>query len=213
MTLDITVRGSASQHHPAERAIVSIAVAVQGYAKRDAFDGAAAIQEPLSAQLKELVERDAVRSWSIGQVRVFSHRPLEGSDDRGEMLHVGKADVRADFTDFERLSDFLDHWSGVDGVEIVDVSWDVSPRNRRIHEAETRRAAVDNAVAKAQSYADAVRRGRVVAVQIADPGMLAEVGDGPAPRDLIGAAVGPGMAITPEEVVIRVEVDAKFRAG
>ena len=35
-----------------------------------------------------------------------------------------------------------------------------------------RKAAVDDAIAKAQVYANAVRRGKVVALQLSDPGML-----------------------------------------
>lgn len=214
MTLAITVRGSAQQRHPAERAIVTMAVAVEGSTKQDVFGDAMALQEKLSGQLEELVDRDAVRSWSIGQVRVFRHRPVEIEGDRGAMLHIGKADVHVEFIDFEGLSSFLDQWSGIDGVEIIDVGWDVSARNRRIHEAEVRKAAVDNAVAKAQAYAEAVRRGRVVAVQIADPGMLDGLADGPAARHPAGSGgdVGPGLTITPEEIVIHIEVDAKFIA-
>jgi uncharacterized protein YggE len=219
MTLDITVRGSSQQHHPAERALVSLAAAVEGHDKQRVFAEAVQIQEPLSAQLKDLVGLDAVASWSSDQVRVFSHRPWEG-DGRGSMVHVAKVHVRAEFTDFERLSGFLDRWSGVDGVEIGGVTWDVSAKNRRLYEAEVRKAAVDDAVAKAQSYANAVRRGKVVAVQIADPGMLSAAGpvDSRATPAYAAAAysrndgVGAELDLTPEEIVIRVEVDARFRA-
>jgi uncharacterized protein YggE len=130
-------------------------------------------------------------------------------------VHVAKVHVRAEFTDFERLSAFLDYWSGVDGVEIGGVVWDVSAKNRRLYEAEVRKSAVDDAVAKAQSYANAVRRGKVVAAQIADPGMLA----GPAeslpafaPASFGHDSVGPELNLTPEEIVVRVDVDARFLA-
>jgi uncharacterized protein YggE len=215
MTLDITVRGSAEQHHPAERAIVSLAAAVDGHDKHAVFTEAIAIQDPLSAQLKDLVGMNAVASWSSDQVRVFSHRPWEADGKRGDVVHVAKVHVRAEFTDFERLSAFLDYWSGVDGVEIGGVVWDVSAKNRRLYEAEVRKSAVDDAVAKAQSYANAVRRGKVVAAQIADPGMLA----GPAeslpafaPASFGHDPVGPELNLTPEEIVVRVDVDARFVA-
>ncbi|MET0446839.1 MAG: SIMPL domain-containing protein [Aeromicrobium sp.] len=216
MTLDITVRGSAEQHHPAERAIVSLAAAVEGHDKQKVFTDAVEIQEPLTAQLKDLVGLNAVATWSSDQVRVFSHRPWEGDGKRGVMVHVAKVHVRAEFTDFERLSGFLDHWSGVDGVEIGGVSWDVSAKNRRLYEAEVRKSAVDDAVAKAQSYANAVRRGKVVAAQIADPGMLSgpmETSGTPFFKaSSFGDASGPELDLTPEEIVIRVEVDARFLA-
>ena len=215
MTLDITVRGSAEQHHPAERATVALAAAIEGPDRAVAFSSAVAIQDPLAAHLKELVDIHAVTTWSSDQVRVFSHRPWDGEGRRGETMHVARLQVRAEFTDFERLSGFLDHWSGVDGVEIGGIEWDVSSRSRRIHEAEVRKAAVDNAVAKAQTYANAVRRGKVVATQIADPGMLAGPGDAgaePMLKAAFAGAQGPELEMAPEEIVIRVEVDARFRA-
>jgi uncharacterized protein YggE len=215
MTLDITVRGSAEQHHPAERATVSLTVAIEGPDKAKAFADAVAVQEPLSDQLKELVDLRAVTTWSSDQVRVFSHRPWDGDGGRGTAVHSARVQVRAEFTDFERLSAFLDHWAGRDGVEIAGIDWDVSAKSRRVHEAEVRKAAVDDAVAKAQAYANAVRRGKVVAVQIADPGMLAGPGEGGTPP-LLKAAFADGQGseldLSPDEIVIRVEVDARFRA-
>lgn len=218
MTLDITVRGSAEQHHPAERAIVSMAASIEGADKQAVFADAVAIQEPLTGQLKELVDLHAVHTWSSDQVRVFSHRPWDGDGQRGPMVHVARVQVVAEFTDFERLSGFLDYWSGVDGLEIGGIGWDVTAKNRRAYESEVRKSAVDDAVAKAQSYANAVRRGKVVAVQIADPGMLSGPADSPpgpfqkSADFAMASAGGPSLDVTPDEIVIRVEVDARFRA-
>lgn len=218
MTLEITVRGSAEQHFPAERAVVSMAAAIEGPEKATVFRDAVAVQEPLVSQLKELVDRDAVSTWSSDQVRVYSHRPWDPEGKRQPMVHVARVQVEAEFLDFERLSGFLDYWSGTHGVEISGLRWDVTMKNRRTYEAEIRKSAVDDAVAKAQSYANAVRRGKVVAEQLADPGMLADPSEargGPmvlraASMDM--AAGGPQLDLTPEEIVIRIEVDARFRA-
>ncbi|MCL3817027.1 SIMPL domain-containing protein [Aeromicrobium wangtongii] len=172
-TLEITVRGCAEQHHPAERAIVSMTASVD--------------------------LADAVQAWTGDQVRAVGH-------------HGAQVEVRAEFDDFERLNKFLDHWSGVDGVEVSGVEWDVSVASRRRYESEVRKSAVDDAVAKAQAYADAVRRGRVVPVEIADPGMLA----GSAPAAPVLAASGGARdrrpVLVPAEIVIRAEIDARFRA-
>lgn len=219
MTLDITVRGSAEQRYPAERAIVSMAAAIEGLDKQKVFADAVAIQEPLVSQLKELVELRAVGPWSSDQVRVFSHRPWEPDGKRGQMMHVARVQVGVEFTDFERLSGFLDFWSGTEGVEVGGIGWDVGVKNRRSYEAEVRKAAVDDAVAKAQSYANAVRRGKVMAVQLADPGMLVNPGDGGGPIPMMAKAGfdassegGPQLDLTPAEIVIHVDVDARFVA-
>lgn len=219
MTLDITVRGSAEQRYPAERAIVSMAAAIEGGDKVEVFADAVAIQEPLGKQLRELVELHAVESWSSDQVRVYSHRPWDADGKRGDMVHVARVQVQAEFTDFERLSGFLDFWSGTDGVEIGGIGWDVTSKNRRAYEAEVRKSAVDDAVAKAQSYANAVRRGKVVAQQLADPGMLTNQSESPGGSPVMYKSASMDMTggrseldLTPEEIVIRVDVDARFVA-
>jgi uncharacterized protein YggE len=219
MTLDITVRGSAEQHYPAERAIVSMAAAVEGPERQQVFQDAVAIHEPLVSQLRELVELRAVGPWSSDQVRVFSHRPWDADGKRGPTVHVARVQVGAEFTDFERLSGFLDFWSGKEGVEVRGISWDVGVKNRRSYEAEVRKAAVDDAVAKAQSYANAVRRGKVMAVQLADPGMLTNHVESAEAFPMMAKSGfadssdgGPQLDLTPAEIVIHVDVDARFVA-
>jgi uncharacterized protein YggE len=218
MTLEITVRGSAERRHPAERAEVMMAAAVEGPDRAEVFAAAVASQEPLSSQLRELVELDAVTSWASDQVRVFSHRPWDEDGKRGAMVHVARVGISAEFVDFERLSGFLDYWAGTEGVEITGLHWDVTVKNRRIYETEARKAAVDDAVLKAQVYANAVRRGKVVAERISDPGMLTGPHDGSGPAPMMAKMVsaapggGPALDLSPEEIVIYVEVDARFRA-
>ena len=214
MTLEITVRGSAERRFAAERATVSMAAAIESADKQQVYDDAVSVLEPLVMQLRELSDRGAVSTWASDQVRVYSHRPWIGEGVRGEPQHVARLQISAEFTDFERLSGFVDYWAGRDGIEIGGIEWDVSARNRRAYEAEVRKVAVDNAITKAQAYADAVRRGRVTAVQIADPGMLNGSSDH-IPIPFTMAAAGSDTAdldLTPEEIVINVEVDAHFAA-
>lgn len=215
MTLEITVRGSAEQRFAAERATVTLAAAIESGDKQQVYDEAVAVLEPLVMQLRELADRGAVSTWSSDQVRVYSHRPVGPDGVRGELRHVARLQISAEFTDFERLSGFVDYWAGKDGIEISGIEWDVTVRNRRAYESEVRKAAVDSAITKAQAYADAVRRGRVIALQIADPGMLNGGGDRtPEPLYLAAMAdtTGPQLDLTPDEIVIHVEVDAHFAA-
>ena len=216
MTLEITVRGSAEHHFDAERATVTLASAIEDADKQQVYDDAVAVLEPLVMQLRELSDRGAVSTWSSDQVRVYSHRPWTSEGVRGELQHVARLQVSAEFTDFERLSGFVDYWAGKDGIESGGIDWDVTVRNRRAYEADVRKAAVDNAITKAQAYADAVRRGRVTALQIADPGMLNGSGEpAPIPFAMTAAAdtdTASDLDLTPQEIVIHVEVDAHFVA-
>jgi len=216
MTLEITVRGSAEKRFAAERATVTLAAAIESTDKQRVYDDAVAVLEPLVMQLRELSDRGAVSTWASDQVRVYSHRPWNSEGVRGDLQHVARLQISAEFTDFERLSGFVDYWAGKDGIEVGGISWDVTVRNRRAYESDVRKAAVDNAITKAQAYADAVRRGRVIALQIADPGMLNGSGEQPpiplAMTSAAGTDTASDLDLTPDEIVIHVEVDAHFAA-
>lgn len=217
MTLEITVRGSAEQRFGAERATVTLAAAIESVDKQQVYDDAVSVLEPLVLQLRELADRGAVSTWASDQVRVYTHRPWGPEGIRGEPQHVARLHITAEFTDFERLSGFVDYWAGRDGIEISGIEWDVTVRNRRAYEAEVRKAAVDNAITKAQAYADAVRRGRVTALLIADPGMLNGGGERTPEPLYLAASMNdrngrPELDLTPEDIVIHVEVDAHFAA-
>ncbi|MGZ8719776.1 MAG: SIMPL domain-containing protein, partial [Aeromicrobium sp.] len=101
-----------------------------------------------------------------------------------------------------------------DGVEIGGVVWDVMAGNRRSYESDVRRSAVDDAVAKAQSYSDALQGARVHAAELADPGMLNPDPGGSAPmllsRALVDGRSAPQLHLTSRDIVICIEVDAKF---
>jgi uncharacterized protein YggE len=215
MAVDITVRGEAEARYPAERAVVTLAAVVETAEKQPAYDQAASVQQAVTAQLTELADRDAVRDWSSGQVSVSSYRPWRDNGQPGTPVYVARVEIVAEFSDFNRLGGFIDYWAGRDGVEIAGIVWDVLERNRRMYEADLRKAAVDDAVSRAQIYADALRRGRVVATRIADPGLL-DGGGGPRPYALkmesAVADTGGGLQLTPEPVRIHVAVDAGFTA-
>jgi uncharacterized protein YggE len=215
MVVEITVRGEAEAEYPPERAVVTLAAAVEAAEKQQAYDQAASVQQAVTAQLTELADKGAVIDWSSGNVSVSSYRPWRDNGERGTPVHAARVDIVAEFSDFERLGGFVDYWAGRDGVEITGIVWDVLERNRRMYESELRRAAVDDAISRAQAYAAALRRGHVVPTRIADPGLL-DSGGGPAPYALkmesARSDASGGLQLTPEPVHIRMAVDAGFAA-
>ena len=214
MSLQITVRGSAQASYPPERATVRLRVQARGGDRREVRDDVAATFEPLTDQLRELASRGAVTSWSGDQVGVYTHSPVEDGRRAERPVHVARVEVVVEFVDFERMSGFLDFWLSRDAVEVGGIEWDVLDRHRRAHEADIRKAAVEDAVTKAQAYADAVRRGRVSAVELADPGMLEGRSDAGVPITYRAVAhQGDGLALEPAPIVIAVEIDGRFTAS
>lgn len=213
--LEVVVRGQARRRYPAERATVSITADLDGTDRDGVYRRAVGLAEPLTADLSGLHEAGAVSRWSSDQVRVYSYRPYTESGPRPLMYRVAIR-VEAEFVDFEQLSAFLDRWAVADGVEIGGITWDVTEDNRRAYEAELRAEAVAEATAKAQAYATAAGRGDVVAVQLADPGMLGDEPAGPrAARMMVGAAPpgsGPALELRPDDIRLAIAVDARFIA-
>ena len=213
-SLEINVRGVARQRFSPERASVTVTVAVTGPDRESVYSQATTTQQPLLDSIKVLEMDGAVTSWRSDSIRVYSHRPYDDEGRQRDPVYSTRISVGAEFIDFEKLSEFIDQWSLVDGIEVGGVSWDVAEENRRGYEADVRRAAVDDAVAKAEAYADAVGRGPVTPTQLADPDMLRDQPNPGMARMVMAAPDGgaPSVELRAEDIVIRVAVDARFVA-
>jgi uncharacterized protein YggE len=215
--LEIVVRGSARRRYPAERATVRLTAQYDGTDRQEVHRRAVGVHEPLTSEIADLAEAGAVTRWNSDQLRVFTYRPVDSRGARRRMFQVAIG-VEAEFVDFEKLSAFLDRWAAEEGVDVGHTSWDVTEEHRAAYEADLRREAVADATAKAQAFADAAGRGRVTAVQLADPGMLsaAFAGDDGAPRMRTMMAAmdsgGPTLDLRPDDITLSASVDAKFVA-
>ena len=152
--------------------------------------------------------------WSADSVRVVAERPWNPEGKQSELVQHARMAVRAEFQDVVELSVFIAEVSANELVEVGSVVWDVTSENRRLFTADVRAEAVADAVAKAQAYADAIGAGPVEATHLADPGMLAD--NSPSPRVMMAmasaASDAPGMTFVPDDITIRCEVDARFKA-
>lgn len=211
--LDIVVRGDARRRYPAERGVLSVPAEVSGPRRDEVYAEAVAVHDRLVAAVRAAEADGAVTTWSSQSVHVFVQRPVDQDGRPGAPVFHADIAVEAEFVDFDALSAFVDAWAVVDGVRIGGVNWDVTEANRLAYERDLRRLAVDDAVAKAQAYADAVGRGPVRAVQLADPGMS----DAPTPRTARFAMAaapggGPELELRPRDIEIAAAVDARFVA-
>lgn len=214
MSVKIAVRGFAERTYPAELARVALTIDAQGPERDQVVTTATASHTNLTQRLATLYESGAVQRWSADDVRVVAERPWSPAGERNELVQHARLSVRAEFADVEALGSFVAEVSVDDTVEVGSISWDVTPDNRKAFTAEVRAEAVADAVAKAQSYADAIGAGPVEATHLADPGLLND--DGPSPRVMMamGAPVsdGPYVNFVPHDIVISCEVDARFKA-
>ena len=212
--LEIVVRGHARDSYPPERALLSLSIDFSGSNRETVYTDAIGVQGRIVESLNSLEARGAVSTWHSESVHVWSYRPVDAKGKPRELLYVTKIRVTTEFVDFDELNSFIDEWATVEGVDVAGVRWDVTREGRAEHERELRRRAVDDAVAKAQAYADAVGRGEVRAVQLADPDMLSSGPERMARVTFAGApADAPTLELRPEDIDIAVSVDARFVAS
>ena len=101
-------------------------------------------------------------------------------------------------------------------VEGADKSAVYTRETRRDRERELRRAAVDDAIVKAQAYSDAVGRGPVVPVLLSDPDMAPRVPQASRRAMPMAVAAGPpppSLELRTDDIEIGVAVDARFRTA
>lgn len=216
--LEITVRGRAERQYRPEQGTVVLAASFTEPTSESAHTKALELQSDVVAELTRLDETDALNTWHANDIHVFGHRPWVDGKQSSDVVYTTRIAMTAEFLDFEALAAFLVDWAGRDGLTVGHIAWDVLPENRRRYEVEVRREAVRDAVAKAQAYADAVGRGTVTALALADPDML-----GTAPNEPVGPMMmraagadmggGPTLELRPDDVVIAVAVDARFSAS
>ena len=211
----ITVQGRHSVALPAERGTLRLAAQGEG-ADRARVIGAVADE---TARLQSLVAEfgDAVESWSSDTVRVWSERPWGPNGTQLDPVLHAQADVEAVLTDADALSRLIDRAVAFDGVVVHGVEWSLTPESERSALAETRRAAVTDALEKATDYAAAVGRREIVVTAIADAGML----DGSAPpaggvpvgaMRAMAASDSSGFVMVPRPIEVEAVVDVRFTA-
>ena len=218
----ITVQGSSSIKHGAERATVGIAVSHDGPARDKVFAETTKVSEAIATALKGL--RDAasgpVVAWSSDRVSVWSDRPWNNEGAQLPLVYHASIGVRATFSDFDALARWVETVATTSGVTVGSIDWELLDATRDALLGEVRTKAVQDAASKALVYARAAGLTAVTATAIADPGLLGSP-DGPpialgggGPRMFAAKAMSDSGALTftPQELEVAAQVDARFSA-
>ena len=213
--LEITVRGRAERRYPPERATLHLQTTFNDLDSATAHGKAVQLQSEISAELRRLVEAGAATTWHSDNIHVYGQRPWVNGVESPQIVFTTSISISVEFVDFDALATFLTDWAGREGVQVGSISWDVTAENRRLYEDDVRREAVGDAIRKADSYADACRRGPVAVVALADPDMLGSgPPDAPAPmmaRAMYDSAGSGSLELRADDVVVAAAVDARFQ--
>lgn len=220
----ITVRGSASSRETPEFGTPTLTVGFENEDRGEVLGATSALHGLVVEQLGAQQARpDAgLVSWSSGQVRVWGERPWNTQGERLPMVYHSAATVTATFRDFELLSRWLDEVSELAGVTVQGVSWSLSEERTASVQTEVQKAAIADAVRKAEVYAAALGLRQISAVAISDPGLLpSESGAAVLTADIGGVAHmhkssfenHGGIDLQPEDIMVEAEVHARFSAS
>lgn len=217
---EITVRGSFSEFRSPERATVHATIAHEGPAMEPVYGQVARDLDTVKASIAPLADPgDAVTWWSADQLRTWSNRPWNKDGRQLPLVHHVSVGVKVEFADFTALSAWVGgHVAGTEGFRVTTVEWSLTSAHREDLLREVRTGAVQDAVTRAQQYADALGLGAIQPVAIADAGMLAGTSThegGPQLRamaTMVGGAA-PDVELMPQDIEVSVNVDARFIAG
>ena len=221
MATEITVRGSYSAFQPPERGTVHASIAYEGPAMEPVYDRVARDLESVKASIIPMKSEDqgAVTWWSAEQLRTWSNRPWNKDGKQLPLVHHASVAVEVKFRDFAALSRWVgEHTANTEAFRVSSVEWALTVNRREALLKEVRTRAVQDAVRRAQQYADALGLGEIRPVAIADAGMLGahlnpEGGHGAAFLRAAAAGGGADVELVPEHIEVASAVDARFVVG
>lgn len=218
MPTTIAVTGRAEQRVAPELGAVSLSIGAQGGRRDDVTARTNEAHERVLDEVRALEASGALDTWSAGQLRVWSYRPWNNEGRQLPLVHQASADVEVVFSDLARLGEWVGETTGVDEIQLGGIEWRLTDASRRRVQESAQRAAVADAIAKAQVYASALGLGAPAPVELADHGMLSTQPVQREPKMLMMRATadmgggGPSTEFAPADLVIEASVDARFTA-
>jgi uncharacterized protein YggE len=183
------------------------------------YDRVARDLEAVKVSITPLKNGDdgAVTWWSAEQLRTWSNRPLNKDGKQLPLVHHASVGIDVKFRDFAALTRWVgQHVANTEGFRVSHIEWALASKRRTELQRQVCTRAVEDAVIRAQQYADALGLGKIRPVAIADAGMLGaslhpDGGGGPAYLRVAAAPRGgPDIELLPADIEISASVDARF---
>ena len=219
----ITVQGRFSAFYPAERATVTISVHHEASKRQPAFDATVAAAEVVRSTIEALHSPadGPITWWASDTVQVWNEKPWNNEGKQLPPVFHARVGFTAKFSDFAALARWIEAVSTSESVSVGSIDWALTEARKTGITAEVRSRAVKDAVAKASVYAQSIGLGSVVAVAIADPGMLGDQVRGNSPaeasfmraKSVAGGGSEPSLSLKPEDIEVSAVVDARFIAS
>ncbi|GAB3155370.1 hypothetical protein GCM10027058_27580 [Microbacterium neimengense] len=208
----ITVRGSHEERIPAEEGVARIVVRVEHPDRGEAMARLAASGQRVRDDLERRAASDGLVSWTSSRAQIFTDRPWGPDGSRLDPVHHASLEFQAVFDDADALSAWIDAATADPAVQLDSIDWRLKEASALAARDRVARAAVEDAVARARSYAASLGLHHVTAVEVADAGLLSSEVAPTGPMMMKSAAADSAVSLRPDEVLVAVGVEARFSA-
>ncbi len=216
--VEITVLGQGQATFAPERCTISLTVRSDGRSAEAATEPAHRLVRELTELIDPLYNQKSgpIDRWSLDQVRHSRNRPFNHDGEQLPYVYQAVASIDVEFSQIDVIDAFVYAVSALDGVDIGSFDWTLTEESVQDNTRHVRKMAVQDALDKAEVYAQSVGLVSVKALAIADPGLLGVTAGhqdyGMATRAYAGREA-EGFDLKPQDIVLRAEVHARFAAN
>ncbi|MFV0432911.1 MAG: SIMPL domain-containing protein [Leucobacter sp.] len=205
----IHATGTSEIHLRAERATVTAGVSVTSRDRAESIAAATRLHNWVVQRAEQLRASGDATWHAADPVSTWSHKSYaEGTEQTVVIDHTTSSRVRVKLSNLDLVSEFVTELSEA-GLQ-TDVAWSLTEASRRACERRARKAAVDEARAVADDYAEALGQRIAAVVSISD----APVGGGFPVQARFAAASfeGESAAVTVAEITVSATVAGVYEA-
>ncbi|KAL2861833.1 hypothetical protein BJX68DRAFT_223366 [Aspergillus pseudodeflectus] len=227
--LKITTTGHATKTHPAERALLRLAIKDTGPKPATVASNVQNATAKLQNILSTLTPKSAtscatpVLKWTMGTPTSYTYMRSE-SLSKASRYHAVSTTLEIEFVEFKALASLAAQLSGLDFVHLVGVEWSLTDATKEVVSREARTLACRDALTRAQDYAREFGKenGSVEAVEVFESsgsGSAKDGGDGFRVMDVCNegrhsysSSGDLGLSLQPVDIEFRVDLTVKFVA-
>lgn len=209
----ISTSGQAKQVFASDEATVSVYLNLEAKTHKEASSIATKLHNDFAAKLRSLSEKQKLSKLTISQLRVRSYdRWLE---KKTEKYFAASSSFSFSMTDFQLLEELLGEISQTEGLSESNLNWGLSDEQLTKVLPDLQRAALQDALNKAENYASALGAKGIKVLAVYEPGT-----EPPRPRGfaqpmmkmaMADAALESAPSIEASEITLttRVNIDAE----
>jgi uncharacterized protein YggE len=215
----IISQGNSNITRRAERAIVAATVSIEGHDQETVSKGVTVASTSLQNLFAELGSNShsgepapnaPVTAWNMRSVSTSSDRPRDPQGVELARRYTANAIFEVEFRDFTKMGPVTTQLLAMPNVNINSTVWRLTEQTKESLGSQSRKEAVQDAMARARDFAEAAGCKEVRPFEIADGySSLEYASDVPQGRK---SAEGSELSFVPEDVQLRANVTIKCYA-